>query len=165
MYTLQGKIQSTRYICFPRQSTYARRTLPTAVLIRVNLSRVVDRFGQIPLLLRKRAPDIIHITSADRSVGLYPVSLPSQPMKLDLSQASIDDKVLGLLGPYQHAIGMFNTCSRGPTHRSLTDTGGGYNLGRYQLSTYHSPTCPTSCLSFPPKGLVRSQVIIQLIII
>jgi hypothetical protein len=27
---------------------------------------------------------------------------------------------------YHHAIGMFNTCSRGPTHWSLTDTGGGY---------------------------------------
>jgi hypothetical protein len=33
-------------------------------------------------------------------------------------------------GPiYQHAIGTFNTCLRGPTHRSLTDTGGDYSLG------------------------------------
>jgi hypothetical protein len=30
---------------------------------------------------------------------------------------------------YQHAIGMFNACSRGATHRSLTDTGRVYNLG------------------------------------
>jgi hypothetical protein len=32
---------------------------------------------------------------------------------------------------YQHAIGTLNACSRGPTHRFLTDTGrgGGYNLG------------------------------------
>jgi hypothetical protein len=30
---------------------------------------------------------------------------------------------------YQHAIGTFNTCSRGTTHWSLIDTGGGYNLG------------------------------------
>jgi hypothetical protein len=29
---------------------------------------------------------------------------------------------------YQHVIGTFNTCSRGATHRYLTDTGGGYNL-------------------------------------
>jgi hypothetical protein len=28
----------------------------------------------------------------------------------------------------RHAIGTFNTCSRGPTERSLTDTGRGYNL-------------------------------------
>jgi hypothetical protein len=46
------------------------------------------------------------------------------------SQASIDDGLLGLLGPYhQRAIGTFNTCSQGPPHRSLTDTGEGYNLG------------------------------------
>jgi hypothetical protein len=35
-----------------------------------------------------------------------------------------------LLGPYhQHANGTFNTCSQGPTHRSLTNICGGYNLG------------------------------------
>jgi hypothetical protein len=33
-----------------------------------------------------------------------------------------------LVGPiYQHAIGTFNTCSWGRTHRSLTDTGRDYN--------------------------------------
>jgi hypothetical protein len=30
---------------------------------------------------------------------------------------------------YQHAISMLNACSRESTHRSLTDTDGGYNLG------------------------------------
>jgi hypothetical protein len=44
---------------------------------------------------------------------------------------SVDDRLLGLPVPYhRHAIGTFNTCSRGPTHRSLTDTGGGYNHPR-----------------------------------
>jgi hypothetical protein len=42
------------------------------------------------------------------------------------SQISIDSRLLGLPGPYhRYAIGMFNTCSRGPTHRSSTDTGRG----------------------------------------
>jgi hypothetical protein len=45
-------------------------------------------------------------------------------------QASINGRLLGLLGPYhQHATGTLNTCLRGPTDRSLTDTGGGYYLG------------------------------------
>jgi hypothetical protein len=45
-------------------------------------------------------------------------------------QASINGRLLGLLGTYhQYAIGMLNTCSRGATERSLTDTGGGDNLG------------------------------------
>jgi hypothetical protein len=35
---------------------------------------------------------------------------------------------ISLLGLYhQHAIGTFNTCSRVPTPRSLTDTGKGYH--------------------------------------
>jgi hypothetical protein len=34
-----------------------------------------------------------------------------------------------LIGPiYQHVIHTFNACSWGPTHWSLTNTGGGYNL-------------------------------------
>jgi hypothetical protein len=48
---------------------------------------------------------------------------------VDLSQASVNIKLLGLLGPYhQHVIGTFNTCSQEPTHQSLTDTAGCYNL-------------------------------------
>jgi hypothetical protein len=46
---------------------------------------------------------------------------------------------------YQHVIDTFNTCSRGATHRSLTDTGGGYNLG---------------CADFPHSTLRSSQPVI-----
>jgi hypothetical protein len=46
-----------------------------------------------------------------------------------VSQAHDGDQLLDLSGPYhRHAIGIFNTCSRGPTEGSLIDTGGGYNL-------------------------------------
>jgi hypothetical protein len=45
------------------------------------------------------------------------------------SQTSVDGRLLGLPDSYhRHAISTFNTCSRGPSHRSLTDTGRGYNL-------------------------------------
>jgi hypothetical protein len=69
--------------------------------------------------------------AADRSVGPYPASLSSQPLKQwGQSQASINGRLLGLLGSYhQYTISTFNTCSWGPTERSLTDTDGGYNLG------------------------------------
>jgi hypothetical protein len=70
---------------------------------------------------------------------------------------SVDNWLLGLPGPYhRHAISMFNTCSWGPTERSLIDTGGGYNLGGAGLPHTHSPTFPTSCSHFPllaPPGL------------
>jgi hypothetical protein len=48
---------------------------------------------------------------------------------MGVKSPSIDVRILGLLSPYhQHAIGTFNTCLWGPTHRSLTDIGMGYSL-------------------------------------
>jgi hypothetical protein len=78
------------------------------------------------------------------------------------SQTYINSRLLGLQGPYhRYAIGTFNTCSWGTTKRSLTDTGGGYNLGGIGSPHIHSLTFPTSCLSFPlvaPPGLHFNQV-------
>jgi hypothetical protein len=46
---------------------------------------------------------------------------------------------IGLLDSYhQHVISTFNICSWGPTHRSLTDTGRGYNLRGTGLP-HHTP--------------------------
>jgi hypothetical protein len=68
-----------------------------------------------------------------------------------------------LTGPYhRHAIGTFNTCSRGPTERSLIDTGGGYKLRGAGLPHTHSPTFPTSYPHFPlmaPPGLHFNQIL------
>jgi hypothetical protein len=78
------------------------------------------------------------------------------------SHTSINSRLLGLPGAYHwHAIGTFNTCSQGPTHRSLTDTGGGYNLEGVSFPRTHSPTFSTSCLPFPivAPGLYFNQVL------
>jgi hypothetical protein len=75
------------------------------------------------------------------------------------SQASVDGMLLGLMSPYLwYAIKMFNTCSWGPTHRSLTDTDGGYSFWGAGFP-HHTlrPSQPMVC-HFPPKGLVWSQV-------
>jgi hypothetical protein len=67
---------------------------------------------------------------------------------------------IGLLGPYhQHVISIFNTCSRGLTHRSLTDTGGGYNLWGAGLPHHTPRPYQPTVLHFPPKGPAWSQVI------
>jgi hypothetical protein len=50
----------------------------------------------------------------------------------------------------------------GPTEWSLTDTGGGYNLGGADLPHTHSPTFPASYPHFPlmaPLGLQFNQVL------
>jgi hypothetical protein len=56
-----------------QHDTYASHTSPRmlgvrflgAVSVRGNLSWDIDRFGQIPLLPRKRAPDTIHSMPTD----------------------------------------------------------------------------------------------------
>jgi hypothetical protein len=95
-----------------------------------NLSRSHQQSWAGPLLLSKRALDTIHSTSADRSACPYPVSLSSQPMKQWGAKPTFCwwpvTKLTGLILP---------ACDRyvqyllaGAIHRSLTDTGGGYNL-------------------------------------
>jgi hypothetical protein len=66
---------------------------------------------------------------------------------------------VSLLGIYlRHVISTFNTCSRGPTHRFLTDTGGGYNLKGADLPHHTPHSSQPMVLRFPPKRPVRSQV-------
>jgi hypothetical protein len=124
MYTLQGNTRPTRHtistlsLCMAPDHTYL--TWSTCN----NLSRSHQQSWAGALLPRKRASNTIH-----RSTGSYPVSLPSQLIKQwGQNQPSVG-RLLSLLGLYhRHTIGTFNTCSWGSTHRSLTDTSGGYSL-------------------------------------
>jgi hypothetical protein len=50
---------------------------------------------------------------------------------------------------HRHAIGAFNTYSRGPTYRSLTDTGGGYNVGDVGLPHITSWLFQPAVSTFP----------------
>jgi hypothetical protein len=129
MYTLQGKTRPTRHLCFPHQFTYARCTLPAGGprTEQPFLSRQQSWEGS--LLPRNKAPNTTARRLIDPRVRTQ-LLLPSQPMKQwRQRQTSINGRLLGLLGLYhQHAIGTFNTCSRVPTPRSLTDTGGGYHI-------------------------------------
>jgi hypothetical protein len=101
--------------------------------------------------------------TAVRSAGLHLASLPQQPKSSGEKSTPVDNQLLGLPGPYhRHAIGTFNTCSRGPTERSLIDIGGGYNLGGAGLPHTHSPTFPTSYPLLPlvaPPGLHFNQIL------
>jgi hypothetical protein len=127
---MQEETRLTHYTLFTLGPCMALNHMYPTWSMYSNLSCSRQQGWAGPLLLRKRAPDTIYSTPADRSMSLYPVSLLSQPLKQQgKSQASVDGRLLGLLGPYHHnAIGTFNTYSRGPTHLSLTDTSGGYSL-------------------------------------
>jgi hypothetical protein len=132
-----------------------------------NLSRSHQQSWAGPLLPRKRASDKFHSTSAYRFVGLYPVSLPRLPLKKwGQSQPSVDGRLLGLPDPYiRHEISTFNTCSRGPTHRSLTNIDGCYNLGGagFHITLSDLPSRRSSAFHLrAPPGLKLSNLNISL---
>jgi hypothetical protein len=154
--------QCTSYRGKPDQhDTYASHASPRtsgvrflrAVPVRGKLSYSRQQIWTDPLHPRRRAPDTIHSTPAVRSADLYPTSLSQQSMEQwGKSQASVDNRLLGLPGPYhQYAIGTFNTCSRVPTPRSLTDTGEGYHIENLRIATTLSPSFPSEGSTDPPK--------------
>jgi hypothetical protein len=92
--------------------------------------------------------------------GFIPSFSPEPAIEtVGVKPPSVDVRLLGLLSPYhEHVIGTFNTCSWGSTNRSLTNTGGGYNLEGASFShPTPSPSQPMVLL-FPPKGTTWSLV-------
>jgi hypothetical protein len=98
------------------------------VPIHGNLSQVIERVEQGHCSREKGLPT--QSTARQLIQGFIPSFSPEPTLKQwGQSQPSINDKLLGLLGPYhQHAISTFNVCSQGPTHLSLTDTGEVYHI-------------------------------------
>jgi hypothetical protein len=103
----------------------------------------------------------LHLSARMSGRGTHLSFSPNTAIKaVCLSQAPVDDRPLGLPGPYHmHVIGMFNTCSWVPTPRSLTDTGGGYHLENLGIATTLSLSFPSEGSTDSPNGLARSQII------
>jgi hypothetical protein len=156
---MQGKTRPTQHVRFSRQSMYARRTLPAGGPRTWQPFMSHRQSWTESLLLRKRAPDTIHSMPTDRSVGPYPVSLPSQPMnqwrKTNIYQQQAT-RLLGLISPACDRYVQYLLAGANPSvlnrHRQ------GLQPWRCRFATYHSPTFPTGCLPFTPKGPVRSSV-------
>jgi hypothetical protein len=141
MYTLQGKTRPTRHVCFPRMlpavgphtwqpfaSHQQRWTDPTAP------KKKGSRYNPQPgWVIRKSVTQFLSQHSHWSSIE---------------SQTSVDNRLLGLPGPYhRHAVGMFNTCSRGLPHRKFWNS--------------HStlPALPFRGFHWSPNGPVRSQIV------
>jgi hypothetical protein len=161
MYTLQGKTSITQHVRFPLQSTYARRTLSTGSPHTWQPFTGSYEVETCPYTQKKSWQPKIDWPS--RHLG-WPHS-SSHAIALEWGRevsAQWLHSYFSLLGPYhQYAIGTFNTCSWGPTHRSLTDTGGGYNLGGAGLPhTTFWPSQPAVCIFHlsAPLGLQFDQV-------
>jgi hypothetical protein len=139
---------------------YARRTLPAGGPRTWQHFTLTQQSWTNSLLPRKSVPDstsqpawVVHGTHLSFS--------PNTAIEVvRLSQTSVNNRLLGLPGPYhRYPIGTFNTCSRVPTSRSLTDTGGGYHVENLRIATSLSPSFPSEGSTDPPNGPARSQII------
>jgi hypothetical protein len=107
MSTLQGKTRPTQHVCFPCQSTYARCIIP-ACSPRTWQPFMSHRQSLTEsLFLRKRAPNTTHSTPADQSVGPYPVSLQSQPIKQWRKPNICQQQATRLTGPISLACDQY----------------------------------------------------------
>jgi hypothetical protein len=99
------------------------------VHVRGNLLHAINSVGRTLLHLRKRAPDTTP-SPTEWCIGPPPSFSPKITIKAVMkAKHLLTTGYIDLLGLYhQHVISTFNTCSRGPTHRFLTDTNGGYSL-------------------------------------
>jgi hypothetical protein len=160
MYTLQGKTRPTWHVRFPRQSTYARRMLPTGGPGTWQPFASHQQRWTDPTALEKKGSR--HNPQPDWVIRRSTTQFLSQHnhWSSNESQTSIDSRLLGLLGPYHWlAIGTFNTCSWVPTPRSLTDTGRGYHIENLEIATTLSPPFPSEGSTDPPNGPAWSQII------
>jgi hypothetical protein len=149
MYILQGKPD--------RHVTRIPRSIRVwSQIICISRDQRIATFHESPTDLdgshysrEKRISDYILGTPADRSANPHPVSLLlSTKEVVGLRKDSVNGRLLGLPDPYLwYAIGTFNTCSWGPTHRSLTDAGRDYNHLRALLGLRLSNLNTTSSKS------------------
>jgi hypothetical protein len=155
-----GETWYTWHVRFLRQSTYTTRTLPVDDPRTWQPFTLTQQSWTDSPLLRKSSPDS---TSQPGWVACG-TCLSFSPKHNHWSSALKPNICwrtcyIDLLGPYhKYVINTFNTCLRGSTHWSLTDTGEGYNLGGVGLP-HHTPwSSQPTVLCFSPKGPPRPQV-------
>jgi hypothetical protein len=160
MYTLQGKPDTYDTHAFHFSPRTPLVSFLRAVPVRGNISCRPNRVGWMHYSWERNAPDSTSLLGwVARGTHL------SFSLNTTIEVVCIKPSIywwtyyINLLGTYlQHVISTFNTCSWGPTHHSLTDTGMGYNLRGAGLPHHTlSPSQPT-IFCFPPRLPARSQV-------
>jgi hypothetical protein len=111
------------------------------------------------LLLRKRAPDIIHSTSADRSTGPYSVSLSSQPMKQWRKPNIHQQQATRFTGPISSASDHYvQYLLTGVNRTVLNRHRQELQPWRCRLATYPLSNLPNQLSPLSPSGPARSLI-------
>jgi hypothetical protein len=153
MYTLQGKTWPT---CDTFSTLGPHISLDHMYLMwstYSNLLWVTDRFGRIPLLLRKRAPT--QSTSCRLTDLRVRTQFPFQANQWSsrLKPSFCQWQATRLTRPISLACDWYvQYLLAGANQSVLNRHRQGLQPWRCRLSTYHSPIFPTSCFPFSPKG-------------
>jgi hypothetical protein len=148
MYTLQGKTRPTRHVRFPRQSPYvATFHEPSTESSRATAPK-------------KRGSRYNPKHAGWPTRGSVPSFSPKPNNEVVGAKTSIYRRQsTRLTGPISPACDRYiQYLLVGANPSVLNRHGRGLQPWRCRLSTYHSPTFPTSYLPFPPKGPTRSPV-------
>jgi hypothetical protein len=164
MYILQGK--PDQHVTRIPRSVYV-----WSQIIRISRNQCIATFHVVPRgRSRPLHPKEILATKnrpTQPSSWVTPFFLPHDNLRIGKGDfGQVVTQLHHLTSPiYQHMIGTFNTCPREPTHRSLIDIGGGYNL-RDVSFLHHTPRPSQSIvLRFhlrAPPGLRLSNLNINL---
>jgi hypothetical protein len=126
-----GETWYTWHVCFPRQSTYVTHMLTAGGPCTWQPFTLTQQSWTDSLFQRKSAPN-----STSQLGWVARGTHRSFSPKHNHWSSALKSNIywwtdyMGLLGPYHlHVFSTFNTCSWGPTHRSLTDIGESNNLG------------------------------------
>jgi hypothetical protein len=160
MYTLQGNPDTHNTYTFHASPCMPFVRFLRVIPVRDNLSRWLNRVGQIHCSREKVLP-IPPLSPVEWPMGPTLVSLPNTTIEVvHLSQTSIDEQATSVYWTHITSMNRLHrfTCSRGLTHRSLTDTGGCYNLRGVGLPHHTPRPSQPTVLHFPPKSSARSQV-------
>jgi hypothetical protein len=157
MYTLQGKTWSTRHTLFTLSPRMVHDHMYLTRFAYSNLSYSRQQIWTYPLHSKRRAPDTIHSTTAIRSAGPYPVSLPQQPKSTGEKSSSCWQPTTRLIGPIspacdryvQYLLAGANLTVPNRHRRELQSW-------RCRLATYPLPNLPNQLSPLSPNGLARS---------
>jgi hypothetical protein len=170
MYTLEGK-PDQHVTCIPRFVHVWPSTIHISRGLHIAIFRKLSTDLNRSTTSRRRAPDPTQLTVWWLTgLGSVPSFSPlTTNEEVGKRQASVDNWLLGLQGSFLwHAIGMFNTYSRGPTHWTLTDIGRAYNLrgagfphatpwpSQPSVSTFHLRALPGLQLNQLPLSFLFS---------
>jgi hypothetical protein len=157
MYTLQGKTQPTRHTLSTLSPRMTHDHTYLTWFTYNNLSYSHQQIWTDPLHPSRMAPDTIHSTTAIRSAGPYPASLPQQPNSTGEKSSSCWQPTTRITVPTSPACDRYvQYFLAGANQTVLNRHRWGLQPWRCRLATYPLPDLPNQLSPLSPSDPARS---------